>query len=159
MIIRKEYKFYAAHRNETLRDKCSNLHGHRYGVSCLFEVERDGEISTLFGTFDDQMEPWLKRHYDHGMLINRHDPLYETLLDHCRRTGESLKMKVFDGPTSVENLAWMLFTEITEMGFRLAQLEIRETDTATILYTREDWIRDNRLHSGLRESRVRPGQG
>ena len=78
------------------------------------------------------------------MLINRHDPLYESLLDHCRRTGEPLKMKVFDGPTSVENLAWMLFSEITEMGFRLAQLEIRETDTATILYTREDWIRDNR---------------
>ena len=60
MIIRKEYKFYAAHRNETLRDKCSNLHGHRDGVSCLFEVERDGEISTLFGTFDDRMEPWLR---------------------------------------------------------------------------------------------------
>jgi len=75
MIIRKEYKFYAAHRNETLRDKCSNLHGHRYGVSCLFEVERDGEISTLFGTFDDRMEPWLREHYDHGLLINRHDPL------------------------------------------------------------------------------------
>jgi len=61
-------------------------------------------------------------------------------------------MKVFDGPTSVENLAWMLFSEITEMGFRLSQLEIRETDTATILYTREDWIRDNRELAVLRSA-------
>lgn len=49
MIIRKEYKFYAAHRNEELEDKCRNLHGHRYGLVCHFEVERDGSISTLFG--------------------------------------------------------------------------------------------------------------
>jgi len=38
------------------------------------------------------------------------------------------------------------------MGFRLAQLEIRETDTATILYTREDWIRDNRELAVLRSA-------
>ncbi|MFN9035051.1 MAG: hypothetical protein ACK5YO_02055, partial [Planctomyces sp.] len=61
-----------------------------------------------------------------------------------------LKMKLFNGPTSVENLAWMLFTEVTDMGFRLAQLEIRETDTSVISYTREDWIRDNRLFASLR---------
>ncbi len=79
MIIQKEYKFYAAHRNETLMDKCSNLHGHRYGLRCFFEVERDGDISTLFGAFDEKVEPWLKALYDHGMLINIHDPLYETL--------------------------------------------------------------------------------
>lgn len=144
MIIEKQYKFYAAHRNETLRDKCSNLHGHRYGVRCCFEVERDGAISTLFGEFDAKLEPWLKDNYDHGMLINIHDPLYQTLLDHCRRTGETLKLKLFDGPTSVENLAWMMFTEITEMGFHLNQIEIQETDTSVMVYSREDWIRDNR---------------
>ena len=44
MIIQKQYKFYAAHRNETLQDKCRNLHGHRYGLRCHFEVERDGDM-------------------------------------------------------------------------------------------------------------------
>ena len=150
MIIEKQYKFYAAHRNETLRDKCSNLHGHRYGLRCCFEVERDGDISTLFGEFDEKLEPWLKNNYDHGMLINRRDPLYQTLLDHCRRTGESLRLKVFDGPTSVENLAWIMFTEITEMGFHLNRIEIQETDTSVIHYTREDWIRDNRYFAAQR---------
>jgi 6-pyruvoyltetrahydropterin/6-carboxytetrahydropterin synthase len=144
MIIQKEYKFYAAHRNETLLDKCHNIHGHRYGLRIHFEVERSGAISTLFGDFDDKIEPYLKNNFDHGMLINRQDPLYETLLDHTARTGEEFRLKVFDGPTSVENLAWILFSEITAMGFRLDRIEVQETDTSTILYTREDWVQDNR---------------
>lgn len=144
MIIQKQYKFYAAHRNETLNDKCSNLHGHRYGVRCFFEVERDGDISTLFGDFDAKVEPWLKEHYDHGMLINVNDPLYQTLRLHMVRTGESLKLNVFHGPTSVENLCHKLFTEITQMGFRLARLEVQETDTSVVSYTRNDWVADNR---------------
>lgn len=144
MIIQKEYKFYAAHRNEELQDKCRNLHGHRYGVTCFFEVERDGSISTLFGDFDALVEPLLKQQYDHGLLINKHDPLYETLLEHERRTGEKLRMKVFERPTSVENLCHRLFSEITDLGFRLDRLEVRETDTSVVSYAREDWIADCR---------------
>ena len=145
MIIQKQYKFYAAHRNETLNDKCRNLHGHRYGLRCHFEVQRDGDISTLFGEFDSKIEPWLKDNYDHGMLINLDDPLYESLLQHMARTGEKLRLKVFRGATSVENLCHMLFTEITQMGFRLALLEVQETDTSTIFYTYDDWLADNRI--------------
>ena len=145
MIIQKQYKFYAAHRNEELQDKCCNLHGHRYGLVCHFEVERNGSVSTLFGDFDSLMEPFLKREYDHGMLINRYDSLYETLLEHQAKTGESLKLKVFDGPTSVENLAHRLFGEITDLGFRLSHIEVRETDTSVLTYTRQDWIEDNRM--------------
>lgn len=144
MIIQKEYKFYAAHRNEQLADKCSNLHGHRYGLKCWFEVQRTGAYTTLFADFDAKIEPYLKQQYDHGMLIHRDDSLYATLLDHMQRTGETFKLKVFDEPTTVENLAHRLFTEITEMGFHLRQIEVRETDTSVLVYTREDWIRDNR---------------
>ncbi|MCP4509145.1 MAG: hypothetical protein GY826_22450, partial [Fuerstiella sp.] len=136
--------------------KCSNIHGHRYGLMIHFEVERDGDISTLFGDFDAKIEPYLKENFDHGMLINRHDPLYQTLIDHCSRTGETFRLKVFDGATSVENLAWIMFSEITAMGFRLDRLEIRETDTSTILYTREDWVRDNRVLSASKE--VQPAE-
>ena len=78
------------------------------------------------------------------MLINRHDPLYESLRMHMDGTGESLRLNVFDGPTSVENLCHKLFTEITRMGFRLSMLEIQETDTSVVRYTREDWVGDNR---------------
>jgi len=144
MIIRKDYKFYAAHRNEELADKCRNLHGHRYGISCFFVVERKGAVSTLFGDFDALMEPYLKNEYDHGLLINVNDPLYETLKHHTQRTGECLKLKTFEVPTSVENLAFKMFTEITDFGFELDRLEIRETDTSVVIYTHDDWVRDRR---------------
>jgi len=145
MIIEKSYKFYAAHRNEEIQDKCRNLHGHRYGVHLFFEVERTGSYTTLFGDFDRKIEPFLKSEYDHGLLINVHDSLYETLVEHCARTGESLKLKAFERPTSAENLAHQLFTEVTEMGFRLNRLELRETDSSVVIYTRDDWVADNRL--------------
>ena len=148
MIIRKDYKFYAAHRNEELDDKCRNLHGHRYGITCFFEVERTGALTTLFGDFDAKIEPWLKREYDHGMLIHAGDTLYATLQAHMARTGEELKLKLLDGPTTVENLAHKLFTEITDMGFTLNRLEVRETDSSVVIYTREDWVADNRLFAG-----------
>ena len=145
MIIQKQYKFYAAHRNEELDDKCRNLHGHRYGITCFFEVERTGALTTLFADFDSKIEPFLKAEYDHGMLIHVNDPLYESLCDHMRRTGDVLKLKRFAEPTSVENLACRLFTEITDLGFRLNRLEVQETDTSVVIYTREDWIADNRV--------------
>lgn len=148
MIIRKEYKFYAAHRNEELKDKCSNLHGHRYGITCHFEVERTGALTTLFADFDSKIEPFLKQFYDHGMMIHTEDPLYDTLIEHMQRTGETLKLKRFSRPTTVENLAHELFTEITEMGFRLNRLEVRETDTSVVSYTRDDWVTDNRFFVG-----------
>lgn len=144
MIIQKEYKFYAAHRNEELQDKCRNLHGHRYGITCFFEVERTGVLTTLFADFDSQVEPFLKAEYDHGMMIHVEDPLYETLVSHTQRTGEQLKLKRFERPTTVENLAHQLFSEITEMGFHLNRLEVRETDTSVVSYSREDWVNDNR---------------
>jgi 6-pyruvoyltetrahydropterin/6-carboxytetrahydropterin synthase len=145
MIIQKIYKFYAAHRNEELADKCRNLHGHRYGIRCFFEVERQGSITTLFEDFDSQIEPFLKAEYDHAMLINVNDSLYESLCMHTERTGEDLRLNRFEVPTSVENLAYKLFTEITNMGFRLNRLEVQETDSSVVVYTREDWIADNRI--------------
>lgn len=144
MLIQKDYRFYAAHRNEELQDKCRNLHGHRYGLRCYFVVERTCSYSTLFGDFDARIEPFLKAEYDHGMLIHVNDSLYETLTQHMERTGETLKLKVLDRPTSVENLAYQLFTEITEMGFQLDRIEVRETDTSVLEYSRQDWVQDAR---------------
>jgi 6-pyruvoyltetrahydropterin/6-carboxytetrahydropterin synthase len=114
-------------------------------------VQRQGDISTLFGDFDAKVEPLLKEHYDHGMLIHRADPLYESLLSHMERTGERLKLNVFARPTSVENLAHKLFSEITDLGFRLARLEIQETDTSVVSYDRQDWVADNRRFAVVAE--------
>ncbi|MFZ5828561.1 MAG: 6-pyruvoyl trahydropterin synthase family protein [Planctomycetota bacterium] len=143
MQIEKTYKFYAAHRNEELDDKCRNLHGHRYGLRCIFSVQRQGSISTLFGDFDALVEPMLRRDYDHSLLIHLRDPLYPVLLEYMSRSGDELKLKVLDGPTSVENLARQLFGEISSLGFDLDRLEVQETDTSTVVYTRADWMAES----------------
>ncbi|MEQ8667889.1 MAG: hypothetical protein RIC12_01870 [Pirellulales bacterium] len=62
-----------------------------------------------------------------------------------------MKLKIFERPTSVENLAHQLFSEITDMGFRLNRLELSETDSSVVVYTREDWVADNRLFAPTRE--------
>ncbi len=154
MLIQKRYKFYAAHRNEELQDKCRNLHGHRYELRCFFRVTRKPRqsISTLFGDFDAKIEPFLKREYDHSLLIHVGDPLYAALSEYIQRTGDDLKLKRFDAPTSVENLAHQLFGEITDMGFKLDRLEVQETDSSTVIYTRRDWMAYNRRHNGRTES-------
>ena len=142
MLIKKTYKFYAAHRNEELQDKCRNVHGHRYEIRCHFRVERQGSISTLFADFDRRIEPLLQHEYDHAMLVNVNDPLYKALVGYVQQSGDQLRLKCLDGPTSVENLAFQLFSEISEMGFELETLEVQETDTSTLVYSREDWLAD-----------------
>ena len=111
-------------------------------IRCFFEVDRSGSISTPFQDFDSKVEPLLKAEYDHAMLINVNDPLYESPCLHTERTGEVLKSTRFDVPTSVENPARQFFWEITNLGFRLARLEVQETDTGVVVYSRKDWIAD-----------------
>jgi len=77
------------------------------------------------------------------MLINVNDPLYLTLCEHMKRTGEEFRFKKFNEPTSVENLAWHLFSEISAMGFALEKLEVKETDSSVFIYSKQDWINDN----------------
>jgi 6-pyruvoyltetrahydropterin/6-carboxytetrahydropterin synthase len=148
MFIVKDYKFYAAHRNEQLDDKCRHIHGHRYSIRCHFRVRRTGALSTLFSDFDRKVQPYINETYDHAMLINVNDPLCRSLQQHSARTAESFKLVPFDAPTTVENLAFRLFTDITGMGLPLFRLDVQETDTSTVLYTRRDWLAD-KAHQDL----------
>lgn len=66
-----------------------------------------------------------------------------------------MRFNKFDVPTTVENLAYKLFCEFTEFGFRIERVEVRETDTSVISYTREDWIADSRRAATLAEAPTR----
>jgi len=80
MEVIKNYHFYAAHRNETLDDKCKNIHGHTYyvDVKLRFQTPKNNEITMLFSDVDKLIDPIIKG-FDHGMLINVFDPLYPYL--------------------------------------------------------------------------------
>ena len=60
----------------------------------VFEVERTGELTTLFSDFDRKIEPFLKAEYDHG---KRHRP--------CTRSKnhpESVKAFSFAGTIAIQ---------------------------------------------------------
>jgi 6-pyruvoyltetrahydropterin/6-carboxytetrahydropterin synthase len=147
MQIEKLYHFHAAHRNELLQDKCFNVHGHTYHLKAVFDVVRDQtdpNISVLFSNFDT-IEQMLKADWDHALLMNVEDPLLAYLMAFTRDTQQALKIVVLPRATSVENVCYTLFGIITKMGFGLIRLELKETTTSTVSYTKEDWERDTVL--------------
>lgn len=137
MLIKKTYHFYAAHRNEELHgSKCQSLHGHRYGITCWFEVQRDSQNFTVLFEAFDVVEDYLKKQWDHAHIVNQHDPLYDVL----KHLG--MRQKVLIRPPSVENICFELFNAIIEMGFELQQIEVQETDSSSICYNRADYLYD-----------------
>jgi len=53
-----------------------------------------------------------------------------------------------------KHLAHSLFNEITEMGFLLNQLQVRETDTLVVRYTRVDGVNGPWLVCKVRDAKV-----
>lgn len=124
MMIERRYRFYAAHRNTALADKCSRLHGHRYGVAVFVEVlpRHDGSgVAMLFADIDAQLAPIFEA-LDHRTLLHRADPLVDHI-DGCR---------VFDFQTSVENLAAWLLSVCRRQIPSCVRLALQETDSATV---------------------------
>lgn len=149
MRIEKKTHFYAAHRNQELKDKCCNLHGHSYFVVFTFEFKREGSITKLFGDIEVIIDPIVKGEFDHALLIDINDPLYLTLKTHH----PEFKMVEFNEPTSVENLCQMLFGKVSTALKEgdLIELTVQETTTSVIRYTAENYHSDltakGQLHS------------
>lgn len=145
MLIKKEYKFYAGHRNQDLVDKCYRPHGHDYRIFIYFNVVRNGAITTLFADFDDKIEPLFKNEFDHRFLLDKNDPLKKYLDLYQEETGKDLGYKLFDRPTSVENVCFEIFKECVGFGFDVNRVEVQETRSSTIIYTKEDYLLDKDL--------------
>ncbi|WP_162555954.1 6-carboxytetrahydropterin synthase [Reichenbachiella versicolor] len=130
MKVIKKYHFYAAHRNEYLENKCSNLHGHTYYVEVKLSIEEvDGRgITMLFEDIDNYIDPIIKE-YDHITFINSSD---KELLNALTPLG--MKLKVFDFPTSAENICKQLYTDIKNVGIPVVEVALRETTSSVVVY-------------------------
>jgi 6-pyruvoyltetrahydropterin/6-carboxytetrahydropterin synthase len=56
VTVTKQFRFYAAHRNEEIGGKCANIHGHRYGLTVTVAGQRSGSVTVLF----EQLERWVQ---------------------------------------------------------------------------------------------------
>ena len=130
MMIRRRYRFYAAHRNPGLRDKCSRLHGHRYGVEvCLVLLPSGAGITMKFADIDERLAPIFES-LDHRTLLADNDPLADALADSVVRLPFA---------SSAENLAaWLLSKCVRAMPGCVESLSLTETDSATVVATIDD---------------------
>jgi 6-pyruvoyl-tetrahydropterin synthase len=139
MVIKKKYKFYASHRNQLLCGKCSSWHGHRYGITIAIIPEKStAGITMLFADVDAIADKVIEE-YDHACLIDKDDPYFEQMTSMVDGDQLPMKYKVFEEPTSVENLAGKLFHELFIAGLPMSEIEVQETDTSVVIYTALDY--------------------
>lgn len=132
MKITRRYRFYAAHRNQYLNDKCSRLHGHRYGVEVTLQFATASQgtgVAMLFGHIDNLLSPVFEA-LDHRTLLHMLDPLVGAL--------PASHTVVLEFPTSAENLAAWLLQECVRRESRCVELALTETDSGTVTVGLED---------------------
>ena len=133
LTIEKSYHFYAAHRNEMLDDKCKNLHGHKYDVTCKFSFTQIGDdgVTMLFSDIDRRLEPLFKSELDHSTLMSPTDPLRGVLIKH--------EQKIIELPhgTSVELLCGYLFGRVIDLIPSLISISIKETQSSLVTMSKE----------------------
>lgn len=109
-IVRK-LDIEAGHRLQKHESKCHNAHGHHYifDIKCAINHHvRRAELDDVgrvvdFSVVKELVGGWLDENWDHGMIIEKGDPI-ETLL----RTHHQ-KLFLLDSPPSAENLARHLY--------------------------------------------------
>lgn len=151
MLIKKEYKFYAGHRNQDLiNSPCFRIHGHNYFLSVFFKVKRvdSNSITTLFDEFDRFVEPLLKGRFDHRMFLDVNDSLKKYLDLYQKETGEDSGYCPLPFPSSVENLGCYIFHLISKK-FDLDRIELKETNSSTLIYSSEDFKDDIRMRNKI----------
>ena len=132
--ISKKYHFYAGHRNENLKDKCYNLHGHTYYVTMDFSFDYDDEtgITFLFSDIDKLVNPIIKT-LDHTMLIHKYDPLLKYLHLFMTEEGVELKLLQMDSVTSAENLSKYIFDKVHKL-LPITKITLQETTSSIVIY-------------------------
>jgi len=125
----KLLSFPYGHRIPGHGGPCAHLHGHNARV----EVECSGELDPLgmvvdFGEIKRLLEGWVRKHWDHRMILKDDDPLAAAL----EEAGEPV-YRLPRAPTA-ENLAAHLFAVARDAGLPIAAIRLWETETSMASY-------------------------
>ena len=139
MLIKRQYHFYAGHRNHELSGKCSSWHGHRYGITIVISPKRTiAGITMLFADIDGIAEKIIEK-YDHAMLLSYQDPYFGAMRKMKDADGKKMKVVMFGNQTSVENLAEQLYHELYLAGLPMDSILVKETDSSVVVYNHWDY--------------------
>ena len=130
--VTKVIHFCYGHRLLNYKGKCRDLHGHNGKVEIELsstQLDRRGMVRD-FTEIKHAIQGWIDTHLDHKMILCKHDPVLPLL----RRVGEPLF--VIDENPTAENLAKLIYTEATRLGFAVSTVRLWETDHSFAVYRR-----------------------
>lgn len=126
----KEIEFCYGHRLLNHQGKCRHLHGHNARARIVLEspsldamgmVCDFAEVSRIARSFIDE-------ELDHTMLMHRDDPFLPSI----QQAGERVYV-MGENPTA-ENIARLIFEQVSARGLPVVEVQIWETGTAYATY-------------------------
>ena len=81
-----------------------------------------------FADIRDAVEAYIDQHLDHNMLLHRDDPIVPTLL------AQNERFMALDEHPTAEVLSKMIFQALKQEGFKVEQVTLWETASASACY-------------------------
>jgi len=121
VTITRVFEIDYGHRLLKHPGKCVNYHGHRgrFEVTVRAPVGADGMVVD-FGVIKHALGNWLDAYWDHAMILQAGDELYERMRD------MGMKVYLLEAPPTVENL-------VQHFALDIARGLLRHADEALVL--------------------------
>lgn len=120
-----KHHFSAGHRIIGLPGpgaKCTNLHGHTFGVEWTFRVEDIRAEQIEFASVKKVLRGWVDEKLDHGYVLHNED---QAVIEFLRSIGS--KLYTMSEPPTTEAMAWMLAN--------IAQAQLPDANLVSVLVT------------------------
>ncbi|MEE8219779.1 MAG: 6-carboxytetrahydropterin synthase, partial [bacterium] len=128
--VTKQIHFCYGHRLLNYDGNCRWLHGHNGLVEIELAAETLDERGMVydFTVIKRILKTWIDENLDHKMILNRDDPLVQTLQEH----GEPIYL-LDENPTA-EAIARLIYEESARQGFPVVEVRLWETPTSWAAY-------------------------
>lgn len=136
------HEFASAHRLQGHPGKCAHLHGHNYVVTLEVEdTENQHDMVLDFGVVKQFIHDYLDRAYDHAVILQDNDPLWQIL----RKADPGTKFVLYTQRPTAEVMAKAILNDLNIhlwqlMGnqYRIISATLQESTGQSAKYTRED---------------------
>ena len=129
----RSFEFDAAHRVLGHTGKCRFLHGHRYRVEVTVKAKELDDLGMVvdFSCIKEKLQPWIDEHWDHNVLLNENDPLFDLKpSDQLTVFGDKEPLVFADNPTAeiiAEQFGLVAQRAFTPLSLSVVGVRIYET--------------------------------
>lgn len=136
------HEFASAHRLQGHPGKCAHLHGHNYIVTLEIEnTDNHDDMVLDFGVVKGFVHNYLNKSYDHAVILQDNDPLWQAI----RKTDPDTKFVLYTERPTAEVMAKAILNDLnislwqTMSGsYRIISVTVQESTGQSAKYTRED---------------------